>query len=109
LRFLHGFGVLELDVGFQAGGCSEVDLALTGMKEMDSPGPTGRFPTSGVGHELGALEEEVEVRGNQRESEGGTERRPEVADGGGGGLLTLAAADALPCSRVVVVAAALLP
>uniref|UniRef100_A0A0E0B5M9 Uncharacterized protein n=1 Tax=Oryza glumipatula TaxID=40148 RepID=A0A0E0B5M9_9ORYZ len=25
---------------------------LTGMKEMDSPGPTGRFPTSGVGHEL---------------------------------------------------------
>ncbi|EAY82298.1 hypothetical protein OsI_37509 [Oryza sativa Indica Group] len=45
---------------------------LTGMKEMDSPGPTGRFPTSGVGHELGALEEEVEVRGNQRESEGGT-------------------------------------
>uniref|UniRef100_A0A0D3HEV2 DUF834 domain-containing protein n=1 Tax=Oryza barthii TaxID=65489 RepID=A0A0D3HEV2_9ORYZ len=58
---------------------------LTGMKEMDSPGPTGRFPTSGVGHELGALEEEVELRGNQRESEGGTERRPEVADGGGGG------------------------
>uniref|UniRef100_I1QQM0 DUF834 domain-containing protein n=1 Tax=Oryza glaberrima TaxID=4538 RepID=I1QQM0_ORYGL len=25
LRFLHGFGVLELDVGFQAGGCSGVD------------------------------------------------------------------------------------
>uniref|UniRef100_J3L8W1 DUF834 domain-containing protein n=1 Tax=Oryza brachyantha TaxID=4533 RepID=J3L8W1_ORYBR len=60
------------------------DLAVTGMKDMDSPEAMGRFPT-GLGDELGALEEEVEIGGSQRGSKGGPERRPEVLDGGGGG------------------------